>query len=195
MKKAQITGIGFNVPERIVTNKDLEEIMDTSDQWIQDRCGIIQRHWVDKESKTSILAIEAAKNAMMDADIDVNEIDLVICATLTSDYFFPGISNQIQHAFGMRTVGAFDIKAACSAFIYSLSIGDQFIRTEQYKTILVVGAEIQSTALDISDEGRNISVLFADGAGAAILQGTDSNKGILSTHLHSDGKYLKDLWC
>ena len=195
MKKAQITGIGFNVPERIVTNKDLEEIMDTSDQWIQDRSGIIQRHWVDKESNTSILAIEAAKNAMIDADIDVNEIDLVICATLTSDYFFPGISNQIQHAFGMRTVGAFDIKAACSAFIYSLSIGDQFIRTEQYKTILVVGAEVQSTALDISDEGRNISVLFADGAGAAILQATDSNKGILSTHLHSDGKYLKELWC
>ena len=195
MKKAQIKGIGFNVPERIVTNKDLEEIMDTSDQWIQDRSGIIQRHWVDKESNTSILAIEAAKNAMIDADIDVNEIDLVICATLTSDYFFPGISNQIQHAFGMRTVGAFDIKAACSAFIYSLSIGDQFIRTEQYKTILVVGAEVQSTALDISDEGRNISVLFADGAGAAILQATDSNKGILSTHLHSDGKYLKELWC
>ena len=95
----------------------------------------------------------------------------------------------------MRMVGAFDIKAACSAFIYSLSIGDQFIRTEQYKTILVVGAEVQSTALDISDEGRNISVLFADGAGAAVLQATDSNKGILSTHLHSDGKYLKDLWC
>ena len=92
-------------------------------------------------------------------------------------------------------VGAFDIKAACSAFIYSLSIGDQFIRTEQYKTILVVGAEVQSTALDISDEGRNISVLFADGAGAAVLQATDTNKGILSTHLHSDGKYLKDLWC
>jgi 3-oxoacyl-[acyl-carrier-protein] synthase-3 len=141
------------------------------------------------------LAIQAAKNAILDAKIDVNDIDLVICATLTSDYFFPGISNQIQHELGMKTVGAFDIKAACSAFVYSLSIGDQFIRTEQYKTILIVGAEVQSTALDISDEGRNISVLFADGAGAAILQATDSNKGILSTHLHSDGKFLKDLWC
>ena len=195
MKNAQITGIGFNVPERVVTNQDLEKIMDTTDEWIKERSGITQRHWVDKESNASILAIEAAKNAMKDAEIDASEIDLVICATLTSDYFFPGISNQIQHALGMRMVGAFDIKAACSAFIYSLSIGDQFIRTEQYKTILVVGAEVQSTALDISDEGRNISVLFADGAGAAVLQATDSNKGILSTHLHSDGKYLKDLWC
>ena len=195
MKKAQITGIGFHVPERIVTNQDLEKIMDTSDQWIQERSGITQRHWVDKESNASVLAIEATKNAMKDAEIDASEIDLVICATLTSDYFFPGISNQIQHALGMRKVGAFDIKAACSAFIYSLSIGDQFIRTEQYKTILVVGAEVQSTALDISDEGRNISVLFADGAGAAVLQATDSDKGILSTHLHSDGKYLRDLWC
>ena len=195
MKNAQITGIGFNVPERVVTNQDLEKIMDTTDEWIKERSGITQRHWVDKESNASILAIEAAKNAMKDAEIDASEIDLVICATLTSDYFFPGISNQIQHALGMRMVGAFDIKAACSAFIYSLSIGDQFIRTEQYKTILVVGAEVQSTALDISDEGRNISVLFADGAGAAVLQATDSDKGILSTHLHSDGKYLKDLWC
>ena len=195
MKKAQITGIGFHVPERVVTNQDLEKIMDTTDQWIQERSGITQRHWVDKESNASILAIEAAKNAMKDAEIDASEIDLVICATLTSDYFFPGISNQIQHSLGMRMVGAFDIKAACSAFIYSLSIGDQFIRTEQYKTILVVGAEVQSTALDISDEGRNISVLFADGAGAAVLQATDSDKGILSTHLHSDGKYLRDLWC
>ena len=195
MKNAQITGIGFNVPERVVTNQDLEKIMDTTDEWIKERSGITQRHWVDKESSASILAIEASKNAMKDAEIDASEIDLVICATLTSDYFFPGISNQIQHALGMRMVGAFDIKAACSAFIYSLSIGDQFIRTEQYKTILVVGAEVQSTALDISDEGRNISVLFADGAGAAVLQATDSNKGILSTHLHSDGKYLKDLWC
>jgi len=194
MKKAQITGIGFHVPERVVTNQDLEKIMDTTDQWIQERSGITQRHWVDKESNASILAIQAAKNAMEDAEIDASEIDLVICATLTSDYFFPGISNQIQHSLGMRMVGAFDIKAACSA-IYSLSIGDQFIRTEQYKTILVVGAEVQSTALDISDEGRNISVLFADGAGAAVLQATDSDKGILSTHLHSDGKYLKDLWC
>ncbi len=195
MKKAQITGIGFNVPERIVTNQDLEKIMDTNDQWIQERSGITQRHWVGEESNASILAIEASKNAILDAKINANDIDLVICATLTSDYFFPGISNQIQYALGMRKVGAFDIKAACSAFIYSLSIGDQFIRTEQYKTILVVGAEVQSTALDLSDEGRNISVLFADGAGAAILQATDSNKGILSTHLHSDGKFLKELWC
>ena len=178
MKNAQITGIGFNVPERVVTNQDLEKIMDTTDEWIKERSGITQRHWVDKESNASILAIEAAKNAIKDAEIDASEIDLVICATLTSDYFFPGISNQIQHALGMRMVGAFDIKAACSAFIYSLSIGDQFIRTEQYKTILVVGAEVQSTALDISDEGRNISVLFADGAGAAVLQATDSNKGM-----------------
>jgi len=195
MNHAKITGIGFHVPERVVTNQDLEKRMDTSDEWIKERSGITERHWVDEECNASILAIEATKNAMADADITAVDIDLVICATLTSDYFFPGISNQLQHALGMRKIGAFDIKAACSAFIYALSIGDQFIRTDQYKTILVVGAEVQSTALDLSDEGRNISVLFADGAGAAILQTSNNETGILSTHLHSDGKYLKDLWC
>ena len=195
MNRAKITGIGFHVPERVVTNQDLEKIMNTSDEWIKERSGITERRWVEEESNASILAIEAAKNAMEDAGVTAADVELIICATLTSDYFFPGISNQLQHTLGMGKIGAFDIKAACSAFIYSLSIGDQFIRTEQYKTILVVGAEVQSTALDISDEGRNISVLFADGAGAAVLQATDSNKGILSTHLHSDGKYLKDLWC
>ena len=166
MNHAKITGIGFHVPERVVTNQDLEKMMDTSDEWIKERSGITERHWVGEESNASILAIEATKNAMEDADITAVDIDLVICATLTSDYFFPGISNQLQHTLGMRKIGAFDIKAACSAFIYALSIGDQFIRTDQYKTILVVGAEVQSTALDLSDEGRNISVLFADGAGA-----------------------------
>ena len=195
MNRTKITGIGFHVPERVVTNQDLEKIMNTSDEWIKERSGITERHWVDEESNASILAIEAAKNAMEDAAITAADIELVICATLTSDYFFPGISNQLQHTLGMGKIGAFDIKAACSAFIYALSIGDQFIRTDQYKTILIVGAEVQSTALDLSDEGRNISVLFADGAGAAVLQSSNNETGILSTHLHSDGKYIKELWC
>ncbi len=145
MNRAKITGIGFHVPERVVTNQDLEKIMNTSDEWIKERSGITERHWVEEESNASILAIEAAKNAMEDAAIAAADVELIICATLTSDYFFPGISNQLQHTLEMGKIGAFDIKAACSAFIYALSIGDQFIRTDQYKTILVVGAEVQST--------------------------------------------------
>jgi len=195
MNRAKIQGIGYSVPDRIVTNSELEKYMDTSDEWIQSRSGIKERRWVSPGLGTSDLAIDASKKAIQMADIDPQTIDLIIVGSLTSDYFFPGVSAQVQDALGISPIGAFDVKAACSAFIYSLSIGDQFIRTEQYKTILVVGAEVQSTALDISDEGRNISVLFADGAGAAVLQATDSDKGILSTHLHSDGKYLKDLWC
>ncbi|MFQ6613034.1 MAG: 3-oxoacyl-ACP synthase III family protein, partial [Fidelibacterota bacterium] len=120
---------------------------------------------------------------------------LIIVASLTSDYFFPGVAPQLQHRFNMNTVGAFDIKAACSAFIYALSIGDQYIKTGEYKNILVVGAEVQSTALNLSTEGRDMAVLFGDGAGAAVLQPSTGDSGILSTHLHSQGEYLKMLWC
>ncbi|NOZ03384.1 MAG: ketoacyl-ACP synthase III [FCB group bacterium] len=195
MRRAKITGVGHAVPERVITNRDLEKMMDTSNEWIVSRTGIEERHWVTEGEGTSDLAIRASRNALHQAEIDPREIDLVVVGSLTSDYFFPGVGNQLQDKLGLDTVPSFDIKAACSAFIYALSIGDQFIKTGQANTVLVVGAEVQSTALDISTEGRDMSVLFGDGAGAVILQPSNDDTGILSTHLHSEGKYLKELWC
>ena len=194
LQKTAIAGIGFHVPDRIVKNSDLEQWMDTSDEWIIERSGIKERRWIANEGGASSSAIQAAKNAMEDAKVTPDEIDLVICATITSDYFFPGISAQVQEALGLGLVGAFDIKAACSAFVYALSVGDQFIKSGQSKNILVIGAEVQSTALDISTRGRNVSVLFGDGAGAAILKRSLDDSEILSTHLHSEGRFLKELW-
>jgi 3-oxoacyl-[acyl-carrier-protein] synthase-3 len=195
MRKTMITGIGYHVPERVVTNHDLEQWMDTSDEWIVTRSGIQERRWVEDGVGASDLGIEATRKALAMAGIAPRDIDLVIFATLTSDYFFPGSSAQVQEKLGLRPIGAFDIKAACSAFIYALSIGDQFIKTGQADTVLVIGAEVQSTALNLSTAGRDMAVLFGDGAGAAILQPSEGESAILSTHLHCDGSHLKDLWC
>lgn len=194
MRKTKISGIGYYVPERIVTNKDLEKFMDTSDEWIVTRTGIHERRWVDSRIGTSDLAVKAAEKALDMAKVLAKDIDLVIFATLTSDYYFPGSAVQVQDKMGMDTIGAFDIKAACSAFVYGLSIGDQFVKTSQADNVLVIGAEIQSTGLDLSTKGRDMAVLFGDGAGAAVLQPSNNNSEILSTHIHSQGKYLKDLW-
>lgn len=194
MRKTKIAGIGYYVPERIVTNKDLEKYMDTSDEWIVTRTGIHERRWVDSGVGTSDISVKAAEKALEMAKVSAKDIDLVIMATLTSDYNFPGCAVQIQDKMGMDTIGAFDIKAACSAFVYGLSIGDQYIKTGQADNVLVIGAEIQSTGLDLSTEGRDMAVLFGDGAGAAVLQPSNDNSEILSTHIHSQGKYLKDLW-
>ncbi len=194
MRKTKIAGIGYFVPERIVTNKDLEKFMDTSDEWIVTRTGIHERRWVDSRIGTSDLAVKAAEKALDMAKVSAKDINLVIFATLTSDYYFPGSAVQVQDKMGMDTIGAFDIKAACSAFVYGLSIGDQFVKTGQADNVLVIGAEIQSTALDLSTKGRDMAVLFGDGAGAAVLQPSNNNSQILSTHIHSQGKYLKDLW-
>lgn len=195
MIRSKIAGVGHSVPERVVTNREMEKWMDTSDEWIVTRSGIKERRWVEEGTGTSELAVEASKQAIEMAKVVPEEIDLVIVATITSDYFFPGVGNQLQEKLGLRTIGSFDIKVACSAFIYGISIADQFIKTGQYNTVLVVGAEVQSTALDISTEGRDVSVLFGDGAGAVILKRNEGESGILSTHLHSQGKYLKELWC
>ncbi len=194
MKKTKISGIGYFVPEHIVTNKDLEKLMDTNEEWIVTRTGIQERHWVDSRIGTSDLAVNAVQKALAMAEISAKEIDLIVFGTLTSDYNFPGSAVQIQDKMGMDTIGAFDIKAACSAFVYGLSIGDQFIKTGQAQNVLVIGAEIQSTGIDISTKGRDMAVLFGDGAGAAVLQPSDDNSQILSTHIHSQGKYLKELW-
>jgi len=194
MHRSKITGLGFHVPERVLKNDDLKQWMDTSDAWIRERSGIRERHWVTENEATSDLALVASQNAIEMAAVDAKDIDMIIVATISPDYFFPGVANQLQTALGLNQVGTFDIKAACSAFIYSLSIADQFIRTGQSKIILVVGAEAQSKLVDLSTRGRDMGVLFGDGAGAAILQKSDDESGILSTHLHSDGANLKSLW-
>ena len=194
MKKSKIMGMGFHLPEQVVTNQDLMAIMDTSDEWIQARSGIQERRWVTEDEAASDLAIPASKKAMDMAGGAPEDIDLVIVATLSADYFFPGVSSQLQDKLGLRTVAAFDIKAACSDFVYGLSIADQYIRSGTCHTVLLVGTEAQTKFINKTTEGRDVAVLFGDGAGAAVLQANNNESGILSTHLHCEGKDLKNLW-
>ena len=196
MKTSIIKGIGYYVPDNIVKNKDLEKIMDTSDEWIQERTGIRERRWVleNSDESTSSMGTEAAKKAIDNAGISPDQIDFIIFATLSPDYFFPGSGVLIQRNLGLKEVGALDIRNQCSGFIYALSIADQYIKSGMYKNILIVGSELHSGGLEKSTRGRNVSVIFGDGAGAVILQASDDlEKGIMSTHLHSEGKYSEEL--
>ncbi|HUU38493.1 MAG TPA: beta-ketoacyl-ACP synthase III [Candidatus Desulfaltia sp.] len=195
-KRAIITGIAHYVPPRVVTNFDLEKLMDTSDEWIRQRTGIIERHHVDPGVGTSDLAAEAARRAIAGSGTDKSEIDLIIAATLSPDHYFPGIGVLVQAKLDLAPIGAVDIRNQCSGFIYALSVADQYIRTGTYKKILLVAAEVQSTNLNYADEGRDMAVLFGDGAAAVILEpnGRDDGRGILSTHLFADGRHLTDLW-
>ena len=197
MKKSRILGVGHYVPERIVTNEDLSKIMDTTDSWIVERTGIKQRHWFTPGVDTvTSMSKNASEMALKRAGVLASEIDFIVFATITPDYFIPGNGVLLQRELGMGTIGALDIRNACSGFIYALSIADQFIKTGMYKKILVVGAEIQSSALDVSDEGRSSSVIFADGAGAAVVGAVENDQpGILSTHLHAQGEYAEELYC
>ena len=197
MKKSRILGVGHFVPERVVTNEDLAGMMDTNNQWIVERTGIHSRHWFTPgvDSITSMSKAATIK-ALERANVTAEEIDFIVFATITPDYFIPGNGVLVQRELNFREIGALDIRNACSGFIYALSIADQFIKTGMYKKVLVVGAEIQSSALDKSDEGRSSSVIFADGAGAVVLGAVESDQpGILSTHLHSEGKYAEELYC
>ncbi|MFT3678351.1 MAG: beta-ketoacyl-ACP synthase III [Chitinophagaceae bacterium] len=189
MLRTKIAGIGMYVPENIVTNDDLTSVMDTSDGWIQERTGIRQRRFATRfEDTTATMGAEAAKIAMERAGITAAEVDFIIFATLSPDYYFPGCGVLVQRMLGMGEIGALDIRNQCSGFVYGISIADQFIKTGMYKNILLIGSEIHSYALDFSTRGRNVSVIFGDGAGAVILQPTTKEgQGILSTHLHSDG--------
>lgn len=189
-----IRGLGYYVPENVITNDDLSKIMDTSDEWIRERTGIEQRRWVkDKKLTTSLMGTYAAENAIKDANIDKNEIDFIIFATLSPDYYFPGSGVLLQRNLEIKEVGALDVRNQCSGFIYALSIADQYIKSGMYKNILVVGSEIHSGALDKTSRGRSVSVIFGDGAGAAVISKSNDNSGILSTHLHSEGKFAEEL--
>jgi 3-oxoacyl-[acyl-carrier-protein] synthase-3 len=196
MYNAKITGLGFYVPDNIVTNDDLAKMMDTDDAWIQERTGIKQRHWIKEGSDetSATMGAKAAKIAIERAGLNKDEIDFIIFATLSPDFYFPGCGVQIQDMLDMQTIGALDIRNQCSGFVYALSTADQFIKTGMYKNILVIGSEYHSNGLDKTTRGRGVSVIFCDGAGACVLSRTEDNqKGILSSHLHSQGKYADKL--
>ncbi len=198
MKNSRIVGVGHYVPENVVTNDDLSKLMDTTDEWIVERTGISERRYYDyKKDTCANMAAKATKMALERANLDIEEIDLIVFATITPDYMFPGSGVLMQRELGLdkKAIAAIDIRNACSGFVYGLSIADQFIKTGMYKTVVVVGAEIQSSAMEFSDRQRHVSVIFGDGAGAAILQATDEpGKGVLSTHLHSDGTFAEELY-
>lgn len=195
MYHSKISGLGYYVPENIVTNDDLSKIMDTNDEWIQERTGIKERrHIIRGEDTTTSMGVKAAEIAIQRANVAKEDIDFVIFATLSPDYYFPGPGVLVQRDLGLKTVGALDVRNQCSGFVYAISIADQYIKTGMYKNILVIGSEVHSTGLDMSDKGRGVSVIFGDGAGAAILsREEDLNKGILSTHLHSEGQHAEEL--
>jgi 3-oxoacyl-[acyl-carrier-protein] synthase-3 len=197
MLKAKIAGIGYYVPEKIVTNDDLSKVMDTNDEWIRERTGIEQRHYAEKHKETtSTMGAAAARMALEHAGVAAEEVDFIIFATLSPDYYFPGCGVLLQRELGITSteIGALDIRNQCSGFIYGLSIADQFVKTGMYKNILLVGAEMHSMGLDYTTRGRNVTVIFGDGAGAVLVQPTkDENQGILTTKLHSDGTYAEKL--
>lgn len=195
MPRSKIAGIGIYLPEKKVTNNDLSKVMDTTDEWIQERTGIVERRYAEKHKEsTSTMGAAAALKAMAHAGIGPNDIDFVIFATLSPDYFFPGCGVLLQRQLGLRDIGSLDVRNQCSGFIYALSIGDQFIRSGMYKNILVVGSEFHSAGLDFTTRGRNVTVIFGDGAGAVVLQpATDQESMILSTHLHSNGTQAESL--
>lgn len=195
MYNSKITGLGYYVPDRVVTNDDLSRVMDTSDEWIRERTGIEERRHVDPDvDTTTTMGVKAARIAIERAGISKNDIDFIVFATLSPDYYFPGPGVLVQRDLGLPTVGALDVRNQCSGFIYALSLADQYIKTGMYRNVLVIGSEVHSKGLDMTTRGRGVSVIFGDGAGAAVMsREEDSQKGILSTHLHSEGQHAEEL--
>lgn len=196
MFRSKISGLGYYVPENVVTNDDLSKRMDTNDAWIQERTGIKERRHIVKGdgNSTSVMAVKASKIAIERAGIEANDIDLIIFATLSPDMYFPGGGVQVQDMLGIHTCPALDVRNQCSGFVYALSTADQFVKTGMYQNVLVIGSENHSGGLDFTTRGRSVSVIFGDGAGAAVVSRSDSDDhGILSTHLHSEGKHKDEL--
>jgi 3-oxoacyl-[acyl-carrier-protein] synthase III len=196
---SKIIGTGSYVPPNKLTNFDLEELLDTSDEWIKQRTGILTRHWVDAETCTSDLAYQASIKAIEASGLKKSEIDMILMATITPDHDFPGTGVFLQRKLELPGITVLDIRQACSGFIYALSIADKFIKSGSHQNILIVGAEIHSKGMDKAPEGRNISVLFGDGAGACILSATDvkdskKDSHIINSFLHADGSYAEELW-
>lgn len=197
MPSTRITGLGHYVPEHVVTNNDLAKVMDTSDEWIQERTGIRERRYAERHKETtSALGAKASRIALERAGLEPSEIDFIIFATLSPDYYFPGCGVLLQRELGITSteIGALDVRNQCSGFVYGLSVGDQFIRSGMYKKILLVGAETHSMGLDFTTRGRGVTVIFGDGAGAVVLEATDDpTRGVLTTKLHSNGTYAEEL--
>ena len=194
MINSYIKGMGYYVPDRVIDNSYFTDFMDTSDQWIRERTGIEERRFANPGEGPSDLAIPAVNMALENSKLKTDDIDFIIFATSTPDYYIPGSGCLIQEKMNFRNIGALDIRCQCSGFIYALSIADQYVKNQTYKNILIIASEVQSTAMDLSNEGRNTAIIFADGAAAAVISSTTDDKGLLSTHLHTDGKYAKELW-
>jgi 3-oxoacyl-[acyl-carrier-protein] synthase-3 len=189
-----ILGTGHYVPDRVVTNVDLEKLMKTTDEWIRQRTGIAERRYSEDGVGPADLAFEASKRALEAAGVEPREIDCIIFATLSPDYQFPGSGVLLQRRLGLSEIPAFDVRNQCSGFLYSLQIADAFIRAGVYKRVLIAGAEVHSTGIELKDRGRDVAVLFGDGAGAAVLGATDDERrGVLSVHCHSQGEFAEEL--
>ncbi|TGD80423.1 3-oxoacyl-ACP synthase III family protein [Hymenobacter wooponensis] len=196
LRFSEIAGVGHYVPDRVVTNADITTLMETTDEWIQERTGIKERRWFEEgKDTTASMAANAARRALEMAGLTPDDVQMIVFATLSPDYFFPGSGVLLQRELGIKApIPAFDVRNQCSGFVYSLSMADQFIKTGMYDTVLVVGSEIHSSGLDISTRGRAVSVIFGDGAGAVVLRpSTEEGHGILSTHLHSQGEHAEEL--
>ena len=195
MHRSRILGIGMNVPSRVVTNNDLAKLMETSHEWIVERTGIEERHWVSEGETGATMGAAASREAIARAGLEPRDIDLIIYATLSPDFNFPGTAVFVQRELGLHDIPCLDIRQQCTGFVYGLSIADAFIRTGQYRHVLLIGSEVHSTGLDVSTEGRDVTVLFGDGAGAVVLgRATDDAHVLLSTHLHADGSEAEILW-
>ncbi len=195
MYQTVIKGVGHFLPDRVVTNRDLESMMDTTNEWIVERTGIQERRWVEEGdgNTTSAMGVKAAKMAIEQAGLSKDDIDYIIFATLSPDYYFPGSGVLVQRDLEIGTAGALDIRNQCSGFVYGLSIADQFIKTGMYKNILLIGSELHSGALDKTTRGRSVSVIFGDGAGAMVLSRSEGKGGVLATSMHSEGAYAEEL--
>ena len=196
MFNSKIIGLGKYLPENIVTNADLEKIMETSDAWIKERTGIEERRHIAKGdgNSTSMMGVKAARIAIERAGLVPQDIDFILFATLSPDYYFPGSGVLVQEALEIPDCPAMDIRMQCSGFVYAVATADQFIKTGMYKNVLVIGSEYHSGGLDMTTRGRNISVIFGDGAGAVVMTRTENlSEGVLSSHLHSQGKYAEEL--
>lgn len=195
MPRTVITALGTYVPDQVITNEELTRRMETSDEWIRQRTGIQERRWVREGQGNSDLALEATRRALSRAGWQASDVEAIIYATLSTDHMFPGDGCFLNAKLGIPGVPALDIRNQCSGFIYGLSIADAWIRSGQYRRVLLVGSEVHSTGLDVTTRGRDVAVIFGDGAGAALLEASDDPaRGVLSTHLHADGRFAKELW-
>ncbi|WP_419165986.1 3-oxoacyl-ACP synthase III family protein [Candidatus Palauibacter sp.] len=207
MRRTQFLSTGFRVPDRVVTNDELASMMDTSDEWIRQRSGIVERRWVEEGEAGSDMGAAAATMALERAGMKAGDLDCLIVATVSPDHFFPGTGVFLQRKLGIRDIPCLDVRNQCTGFLYALSVADAWIRTGRYRRILLVGTEVHSTGLHRNDFGRDTAVLFGDGAGAAILgpvapaeggrgdrNGSARERGVLSVHIHADGRFAEKLW-